>query len=340
MVAKDDTTVFERLDVGEARATSRDALLDKVLAKLFRQTTSFSRDALEGGRFEDARGLLKTTLQEQYADRLFDFHSPQANRGLMLWLLYTTLCVASAWLQDPMNAGSIFLAFMFAIPATAALTGIYASWRKNGFSFLGFLLTVFVLSFLLAGLTELLSATRPFVWDALPGALPLVLLVVAIRAYGFLKGYNEAGHAVMDEIAGFRQYLTLAEGPRLHALVTPEAKLEVYERFLPYAVALDVGEAWAAAFSGLFAELAPTAAFRDMQQMYGGHDMLNGNPSHSIRDISSEMNAPSAERIPSSDRSPGTSDRSSSSRSSSSSSGSSGGGSSGGGGGGGGGSGW
>jgi UDP-N-acetylmuramoylalanine-D-glutamate ligase len=57
----------------------------------------------------------------------------------------------------------------------------------------------------------------------------------------------------MDEIEGFKEYLGVAEEDRLNALNPPDKTPELFERFLPYAVALDVENAWAKRFAGVTA---------------------------------------------------------------------------------------
>ena len=64
----------------------------------------------------------------------------------------------------------------------------------------------------------------------------------------------------MDQIEGFREYLGVAEEDRLNALNPPEKTPELFENFLPYAVALDCQNAWAAKFAGVLAAAGTAAA--------------------------------------------------------------------------------
>ena len=69
-----------------------------------------------------------------------------------------------------------------------------------------------------------------------------------------------AGRKTMDDIEGFRLYLGTAEEDRLNAMNSPEKTPELFERFLPYAVALDVQNVWAKRFAGVLAAAGATAA--------------------------------------------------------------------------------
>ena len=53
----------------------------------------------------------------------------------------------------------------------------------------------------------------------------------------------------MDQIAGFERYLSVTEENRLEVLHPPEKTPELFERFLPYAIALGVENKWADKFA-------------------------------------------------------------------------------------------
>ena len=67
--------------------------------------------------------------------------------------------------------------------------------------------------------------------------------------FTLLKRPTNAGRKIMDEIEGFRMYLATAEEQRLEFLHPPEKTPELFERYLPYAIALDVENAWSDKFA-------------------------------------------------------------------------------------------
>jgi Predicted membrane protein (DUF2207) len=71
-----------------------------------------------------------------------------------------------------------------------------------------------------------------------------------------MKSYAAEGCRIADQIEGFRHYLGVAEEDRLNALNPPEKTPELFERFLPYAIALDVENAWAKRIAGVPAAMA------------------------------------------------------------------------------------
>jgi hypothetical protein len=72
--------------------------------------------------------------------------------------------------------------------------------------------------------------------------------VLAYVFYHLLKAPTLAGAKIRDQIDGFKMFLTTAEKPRLEILHPPDVTPEVFEKFLPYAIALDVENQWSRKF--------------------------------------------------------------------------------------------
>ncbi len=153
----------------------------------------------------------------------------------------------------------------------------------------------------------------------------LLVIFIANTVFGMLmKAPTLAGRKLLDEIEGFRMFLRATEKERLEFLHPPEKTPELFEQYLPYAVALDVENKWADQFSDVFARIQQTEN-RDYSPSFYRGGYAHFNAASFTNDIGNRM----ASSLSSASTSP-----------SSSSSGSGGGGSSGGGGGGGGGGGW
>ncbi|MGV8940873.1 MAG: DUF2207 domain-containing protein [Lysobacter sp.] len=158
--------------------------------------------------------------------------------------------------------------------------------------------------------------------------LIVVLLVLALGTHigaGYLMPAPTAkGRALLDRVEGLRLYLGVAERDELRAMSTPDAAPTLdarrYEVLLPYALALDVEDAWTAKFTAAVGVAAAAAAAGAMHWYHGNHSSLT-----SLGDMNRALGSALSQQISSSSTPPG------------SSSGSGGGGSSGGGGGGGGG---
>ena len=154
----------------------------------------------------------------------------------------------------------------------------------------------------------------------------VVLITTAISLvvfYNLMKAPTRAGRKLMDQIDGFRTYLEVAEKDDLNLRNPPDKTPELFEQYLPYALALGVDQEWAESFAAVFARLGEEQEAAYQPHWYNGHWDSN-RPANLISDLGSGLQS----AISSAATPPG------------SSSGSGGGGFSGGGGGGGGGGGW
>ena len=160
-----------------------------------------------------------------------------------------------------------------------------------------------------------------------PGIMMLVgtavgLGLMNIVFYYLLHAPTVSGRRVLDQLQGFRMYMKTAEEERLKVLNPPEKTPELFERYLPYALALDCENEWNAKFTAVLAAAALAGAAAPV--WYSGSNWNSGN----IGGFTDSLGSSLASSAASASTAPG------------SSSGSGGGGSSGGGGGGGGGGGW
>lgn len=192
--------------------------------------------------------------------------------------------------------------------------------RNAGAASWGFV--VLFITGIVAAITISNIATPMLIVSAI--VLLLFGLISQIIFSKIMPAYSKQGRKLMDELQGFRMYLATAEERRFDKLNPPEKNLELFERLLPYAVALDCQHEWANKFEDL---LKVAIANKTYQPTYYSGDM---NDNLSFSTISQSFSSSLSSTIASSSTAP----------SSSSDGGSSGGGSSGGGGGGGGGGGW
>ena len=154
-----------------------------------------------------------------------------------------------------------------------------------------------------------------------------VLLGVAVLAHfvfaWLLRAPTVRGRLLMDKLEGFRNYLEVAEKDELNLRNPPARTPELFERYLPFALALGVEQQWAEKFAAIFASLDRDDGTRYQPAWY--HGQFNARD---LGGFTSGVGTSLTSAISSASTAPG------------SSSGGGGGGSSGGGGGGGGGGGW
>ena len=152
--------------------------------------------------------------------------------------------------------------------------------------------------------------------------IAILLAIMNLVFYFLLRAPTVPGRKLLDQIEGFRLYMTTAEEERLKVLHPPEKTPQLFERYLPYALALDCENEWNSKFAAVLAAAAAAGAAAPL--WYSGSHWDSGRTGGFTNSLGSSLSS----SVASASTAPG------------SSSGSSGGGSSGGGGGGGGGSGW
>jgi len=183
------------------------------------------------------------------------------------------------------------------------------------------LLTLFVVPFVAAEVVVLGFLAH----ETSIAMMAVLFAIVALNwlFYHLLKAPTLKGREVLDKTEGFRMYMSAAEQERLNVLHPVDRTPELFERYLPYALALDVEQDWAEQFSDVLAA-AGEGGTRYSPVWYSGP----GWRSMGARGFTSSLGSSLSGAISSSSTAPG------------SSSGGGGGGFSGGGGGGGGGGGW
>jgi uncharacterized membrane protein YgcG len=117
------------------------------------------------------------------------------------------------------------------------------------------LLAIFFLAGEAVGLFFLCSQTSP-----LMGVAVVALGGVNHLFYRLLKAPTFAGRRILDQIEGFKMFLSVAEKDRLNLLNPADRTPALFEKYLPYALALDVEQAWAEQFSDVLARAAAAGA--------------------------------------------------------------------------------
>jgi hypothetical protein len=319
-----DYSITKKPNTGPALTRSETALLNAAPAG------TLALEQTNHARVSAMRSALEATLDDEYDGVMYLKNFKWFALG---FLLSGVGLIGSALLLPSENSGLVlgiggFTAMWWAMILTvgySVVKGIFggSGWFSKIRSLMGL---IFLVPFVGAGiavpaiafLTE--SGTTMTKWFLLAA---VIVVGCNLLFYWLLKAPTTKGRAVLDQIEGFRMYMTTAEEERLKVLHPPEKTPALFERYLPYAMALDCENEWNTKFSAV---LAAAAAAGATAGAVGG--WYYGSDGFSSRGFSKDLGASLTSSISSSGVAPGTS------------SGSGGGGSSGGGGGGGGGSGW
>jgi len=206
-------------------------------------------------------GTALTLKQENYAEiqtaeKNLKTGLKSAENGLFAthwrwWLagiILSMVAIGGSVLSDPQPeiAGTIFVS----VGLTVWSVFVIALFRAN----------------LLAGL---LFAGGELIWIALfiklasfwMAGLIVLAVILNIIFYFLLKAYTPAGRRILDQIEGFKMYLRVAEKDRLNLENPPERTPELFEKFLPYALALGVEQKWSEQFADVLSTADHGAAY-------------------------------------------------------------------------------
>jgi uncharacterized membrane protein YgcG len=321
-----DKPVLEHRNAGKPMPAAEAAMV----RRLFARKPSLMLDQVNHETLSSAREALSSGLDQAYLGKLFTNNFGWSGLGLVAVVaLIVAVVLSLVFSHSDAQTGGLIAGV--AVPLLFVLGGaglIYGGLQRNPLSYWRIILGALVLGSSAAGGLVLVKANGHGWIDLVPALACYVAVSLAGIGFPWLQAPSVEGRKVMDQIEGFREYLGVAEEDRLNALNPPDKTPELFERFLPYAIALDVENAWAKRFAGVLAA-AGTAAAATTTAWYAGSDSWSSDPVGFASHLSGDLN----QTISSASTAPGSSD-------SSSGAGSGGGGSSGGGGGGGGGGGW
>jgi uncharacterized membrane protein YgcG len=311
-----DRTRLERLTA----TTPLPAEEEAALRDLCRSGESITMEQKNHTTFSLAKTSLEQVLKDRYEGKLFKRNVGWAATGVLLffaveWLVAAAVVAATdgagIW-KIGVTLGCIFVA--------ALLSPVIHGSSAVGKCLLSLVSLVAVVVGFAVGM-PILGQALASGW-LLPMIIPALASPVIISAFWWIAAPTKEGRTVLDHIAGFKQYLSITERERLDRMTAPEDTPAVFEKYLPFAIALGVENRWADRFQGVLA--AAAAQGQQGFYWYSGSSNPWNNPGRFADSVGSSL----ASTISSASTAPG------------SSSGSGGGGSSGGGGGGGGGGGW
>ena len=303
-----------------------------LVAKLFSGSRGSIRLKQSNHRkLSNARRALKTSLTADYEVNYFAKNFSYFIPGLVI----TALVVAMIIVFSPEPIAGAFMSVWltgWSFGTGALVWQLPSAWRRARLQgtistiLAAVFLTLFAAPFVVGwfvGAGALLFAT------SVGGAL-LILAVAGLNTlfYRLLKAPTLLGRQLLDQLEGFEMFMTVAEKDRMNLINPPHRTPELFEKYLPYALALGVEQRWAEGFAGVLGTMMDpkTGHHRGYSPHWYSGSSFDGN----LNTMATALGENLSGAISSAATAPG----------SSGSSGSSGGGSSGGGGGGGGGGGW
>jgi uncharacterized membrane protein YgcG len=225
--------------------------------KLFAEADSIELRNVNHARINAAIEALKTWLRLNMEKIYFITN----RRYLIPGIVVSIVLVGAVALSAP--GENKFIACFLAIWLSGWSVGVYflltqtlQAWREVRRGRLGQKATsaaaaTFLTLFSLPFLAGEIFALGMLAHTLTPAVIVILLLVAGANLlfHHLLKAPTHAGRALMDKIDGFKMFLTSTLDDRSKMPFAPMLTPDLYEKFLPYALALGVEEPWSEQFS-------------------------------------------------------------------------------------------
>lgn len=217
-------------------------------------------------KLSSARKALKSSLKGDYEAKYFVKNIRHFLPGVGLSAIVTFIMVLFA--PDPQAAG--FICVWLAIWSLAV---IFLVWRVRsawsavaaGGGFSAMIGALFITFFSLPFIGGWIGGVSILAMSVSVAGTILILAIIGLNAlfYYLLRAPTLLGRQLLDQLEGFKLFLTVTEKDRMNLLNPPDRTPELFEKFLPYALALEVEQQWAENFASVLGSIdAPHSGHR------------------------------------------------------------------------------
>ena len=209
--------------------------------------------------FSSAISALKKQLKSSYEKIYFITNRKQFVIGAVISFVFLLLSILMGRGEQ---AFLLVWISIWSLGVGALLINLFKTWKRafSGgrikASLIGTLIfsSLFALPFLIGEIVGIWFFYS--MGSLLSGITVGVIIFLNVLFYHLLKAPTLLGRKILDKIEGFEMYLSTAEKDRLNYLTPVEKTPELFEKYLPYAFALNVEQKWSEQFSDVLAKAA------------------------------------------------------------------------------------
>jgi uncharacterized membrane protein len=148
------------------------------------------------------------------------------------------------------TVGALIFSIIMLVVVLTVLIPMYRNFLNEtlGKKLTTIMLSIFIIPFILVSIL-LISETS----DALNLIIILMSIISIVFFHPLIKARSKEGREIQDDIEGFKMFLDTTEPNRLKVLYPDlPLKIDTYERFLPFAIALGLEKLWSNKFAKVF----------------------------------------------------------------------------------------
>lgn len=209
--------------------------------------------------FSAAINALKKELKNSFEKVYFITNRKQFVIGAVISFVFLLLSILAG------HGEQVFMLVwitIWSLGVGALLINLSRTWKRafSGGKVKGSLIVTLIFSSLFA--LPFLVGELVGIWffytmgSMLSGIIVGAIIFLNVLFYHLLKAPTLLGRKLLDKIDGFEMYLSTAEKDRLNYLTPVEKTPELFEKYLPYAFALNVEQKWSEQFSDVLAKAA------------------------------------------------------------------------------------
>ncbi|RZO22496.1 MAG: DUF2207 domain-containing protein [Candidatus Thioglobus sp.] len=251
-----------------------------IFKKLLANQESFELDKSQHKKIRSTRDAFKMRLEGEYHRHFFFKNRRWLIPGILISML--TIIAVVMTNSDPQTILGL------GIPVLVMFVFLFAArsiWQQGRW----FHAIIFGVIAIVSGLSNIAFALFS---SNLIVVLILVLLVgVNFLFYALMKAPTRAGQKIIDEIEGFKKYLVTAEKNRLNTIGSVDEQLLLFEKYLPYALALDVDQEWSEKFSDVLDKAVASSEQNYRPSWYHGRSWNTRNPVGFAKSLSRSLSS-------------------------------------------------
>lgn len=127
----------------------------------------------------------------------------------------------------------------------------FTNKKRDKHSFLGIMLAVGMIILMIARFSSFLSfGSTGLLFLVVTGATMILIPILVVFSISHIR-YSTQGYDELAKIEGFKLFLSVTEQERIKFENAPKATPALFNKFLPYAIALGVEEKWSAQFANI-----------------------------------------------------------------------------------------